>query len=164
MLAAVVAWRRVPGSEPMSQRIETWGTRICGGREFLEEGFAGEAGEDGEAEGLELVEVGEEGEVCVAEFAEAEAGVEDDLIEREAGGGGGGDALQEAGEDEGEDGFGDEGWEGWPGLRGAAGVHEDGAAAEVGAGGGHGGVPGVAADVVDDFGAGFDGGRAVVAW
>ena len=39
-------------------------------------------------------EVGEEGEVCGADFAEAEAGVEDDLIAREAGGGGGGDALR----------------------------------------------------------------------
>ena len=42
-------------------------------------------------------------------------------------------------------------------TRAAAGVHEDGAAVELGAGGGHGGVPEVAADVVDDLGSGFDG-------
>ncbi len=36
-------------------------------------------------------------------------------------------------------------------------VHEDGCATEFGAGGGHVGVPEVAADVVDDLGSGFDG-------
>jgi len=36
-------------------------------------------------------------------------------------------------------------------------VHEDGSAVEFGAGGGHGGVPEVAADVVDDLGSGLDG-------
>ena len=44
-----------------------------------------------------------------------------------------------------------------PVLRAAAGVHQDGAAAQLGAGGGHGGIPEVAADVVDDLGSGFDG-------
>jgi hypothetical protein len=39
----------------------------------------------------------------------------------------------------------------------APGVHEDGCAVEFGAGGGHVGVPEVAADVVDDLGSGFDG-------
>ena len=46
---------------------------------------------------------------------------------------------------------------GAPLLGAAAGVHQDGAAAERGAGGGHGRVPEVAADVVDDLGAGLDG-------
>lgn len=36
-------------------------------------------------------------------------------------------------------------------------MHEDGSAVEFGAGGGHAGVPEVAADVVDDLGSGFDG-------
>ena len=52
---------------------------------------------------------------------------------------------------------GGEGWERWPILRAASGVHQDGSAAELCAGGGHGGVPEVAADVVDDLGSGFDG-------
>src|ERR1035441_2117877 len=63
-----------------------------------------------------------------------------------AGGGGGG-----------EDGGGGERRLGAPLVRAAAGVHQDGAAAERGAGGGHGRVPEVAADVVDDLGAGFNG-------
>ena len=42
-------------------------------------------------------------------------------------------------------------------MRAAAGVHEDGAAAERGAGGEQAQVPEAAADVVDDLGAGFDG-------
>ncbi len=44
-----------------------------------------------------------------------------------------------------------------PGLRGSAGVHEDDSAGELGAGGGHGWIPLMAADVVDDFGSGGDG-------
>ena len=36
-------------------------------------------------------------------------------------------------------------------------MHQDGSAAELRAGGGHLGVPEVAADVVDDLGSGFDG-------
>ena len=90
-------------------------------------------------------------------FAEAEAGVDDEVITGEAGGGGGGDALGEAGQDEWEDFIGLKWWEGAPSLWGSAGVHEDGSALECGTGGGHGWVPGVAADVVDDLGAGFDG-------
>ena len=38
----------------------------------------------------------------------------------------------------------------------ASGVHEDGSAAKSRTGGGHGGIPEVTADVVDDFGSGFD--------
>jgi hypothetical protein len=77
-------------------RIERWGTWFCD-EGIFEEGFAGEAGEDGELEGLELSEVGEEGEVCGADLAEAEAGIDNDLIAGEAGCGGGGDALLESG-------------------------------------------------------------------
>jgi hypothetical protein len=42
-------------------------------------------------------------------------------------------------------------------ARAAAGMHQDGTAAELGAGRGHGWVPEVSADVVDDLCAGFDG-------
>ena len=115
------------------------------------------SGEDGQVELSELVEVGEERVVFVEAFAEAEAGVEDDLVAWDAGGGGGFEAFGEFGEDEGKDFVGCEGWECGPVLRAAAGVHEDGSAGEFGAGGGHGGVPEVAADVVDDLGSGFDG-------
>ena len=52
-----------------------------------EEPFAGGSGEDGQIEFLELVEVREERVIFVEAFAEAEAGVEDDLVARDAGGG-----------------------------------------------------------------------------
>ena len=44
-----------------------------------------------------------------------------------------------------------------PLLRATSGVHEDGAAVEFGAGGGHGGIPEMTAYVVDNFGSRFDG-------
>ena len=136
-----------------------WSTQAGGSVQLTwQEAFAGEAGEDGEAEGVELGEMSEEGEVFAAEFAEAEAGVEDDVFAGEAGGGGGGDAFGEAGEDEREDfcrGRGEGGCARSGGFRGQCmrmAPHW-----RCGAGGGHGGVPGVAADVVDDLGAGVDG-------
>ena len=51
----------------------------------------------------------------------------------------------------------------WPLVRTASGVHEDSSAAKAGAGGGHGGVPEMTADVVDDLSPGFNGrcGRCV---
>ncbi len=49
------------------------------------------------------------------------------------------------------------GRQGAPLVRQAADVHQDGAAGVRGDGGGHGGVPGEAADIVDDFGPGFEG-------
>ena len=82
-------------------RGETWGTQSSG----AEEAFAGGAGEDGAVEDVEGAEVGVQGVVLVADFAEAEAGVEDDAVVADAGGGGGGDALVEAGEDVGEEVF-----------------------------------------------------------
>ncbi len=105
--------------------------------------------------------MGEQGEVCGAEFAEAEAGVEEDV----AWGDGGVCGLFQNGmqiiEDEGLDEFGIEVGEGVPGLWGAAGVHEDDAGGRVSGSekGGHGAVPGKAADVVDDLGAGLHGGE-----
>jgi hypothetical protein len=122
-----------------------------------EETFAGGSGKDGQVEPAELVEVGEEWVVFVEFLAEAEAGVQDDFVARDTGGSGGLEALGEFGEDEGKDLVWRERWEGWPVLRAASGMHQDGSAVEVGAGGGHVGVPEVAADVVDDFCSGFDG-------
>jgi len=132
----------------------------CGG--LLEEGFgeealAGGSGEDGQAELVELVEEGVDDVVIVAELAEAEAGVEDDVVAGGASGAGGIDAVAKAGKDGGHDKHRVKRWEGVPVLRGSAGVHEDDAAAEVGASAGHAEVPEVAGDVVDDFGTGFDG-------
>lgn len=122
-----------------------------------EEAFARGSGEDGQVELAELVKVGEERIVFVENFAETEAGIEDDLVERNAGGGGGFETPGEFGEDEGKHFFRGERREMRPFLRAAPGVHEDSSAVEFGAGGGHVGVPEVAADVVDDLGSGFDG-------
>jgi hypothetical protein len=127
------------------------------GQGMGEEAFAGGSGEEGQVELAELIEVGEERVVFVEAFAEAEAWVEDNLDANDAGGGGGLEAVGEFGEDEGEDFGWCEGWEMGPVLGTASGVHQNGSAAKFGAGGGHGGVPEVAADVVDDLGSGFDG-------
>ncbi len=66
---------------------------------FGEEAFAGSCGEDGELEALEGIEVGVEGVVLVADFAEGEAGIDDDAVTGDAGGGGVGDAFAEVVED-----------------------------------------------------------------
>jgi hypothetical protein len=58
-----------------------------------EEAFARGSGEEGQVELAELLEVSEERIVFVEAFAEAEAGVEDDLVAGDSGGGGGFDAL-----------------------------------------------------------------------
>ena len=58
-----------------------------------EEAFAGDSGEEGQVELVELFEVGEEGVVFVEAFAEAEAGVEDDFVAGNAGVGGGFEAF-----------------------------------------------------------------------
>ena len=127
------------------------------GERVSEEAFSRGSGEDGQVDQTKLVEVREQRVVFVEAFAEAEAGVEDDLVAFDAGGGGGFEALGEFGEDLGENFVGCEGWERGPVLGTASGVHQDGSAGELGAGGGHVGVPEVAADVVDDLGSGFDG-------
>jgi hypothetical protein len=64
------------------------------GEGVSEEAFAGGSDEEGQIELAELVEVGEERIVFVEAFAEAEAGVEDDLVAFDAGGGGGFEALR----------------------------------------------------------------------
>ena len=122
-----------------------------------QEAFAGEAGEEGEGDFFKQVEVGQEGVVFVEAFAEAEAGVEDDFVAGDAGGGGGFEARGKFGEDEGEDFVWCERGERRPVVGASAGVHEDGSAVEFGAGSGHVGVPEVAADVIDDLGSGCDG-------
>ena len=131
--------------------------RAQGFEGLAEEAFAGGSGEEREVEDVEGSEVGVEGVVFFAEFAEAEAGIEDDAVVVDAGGDCGGGAFVESGEDVGQEVLLEEWVEGLPGLRGAAGVHEDDSAGEFGAGVGHGGIPLEAADVVDDLCPGGDG-------
>ena len=122
-----------------------------------EEAFAGGSDEDGEIELVELVEVGEDGVVFIEFLAEAQAGVEDDPVAGDARCGGGFEAFFELGNDERENFAGSECRKRGPVLGAGSGVHEDGATTELGASGGHVGVPEVATDVVDDLGSGFDG-------
>jgi hypothetical protein len=147
------------GGEGDVEALGGWGwvavVEGCDG--FGEEAFAGQAGEEGEAEGVEVGEAGEEGVVAVATFAEAEARVEDHGVAGDTGGEGllgvGGEVALDAFDD---DARGQRGL-GLPFGGAAAGVHEDGSAAELGAGEAHGWIPEVTADVVDDLGAGLDG-------
>jgi len=122
-----------------------------------EEALAGGAGEDGQIELADLVEVGQQWVVFIEALAEAEAGVEDDLVALDAGGHCRFEAHPQFGEDKGEDFVWGEGWERGPVLRAASGVHQDGSAAELCACRGHVRVPEVAADVVDDLCPSFDG-------
>ncbi len=115
-----------------------------------EEGFAGEADEERVAEGEELGLAAEEREVFVEALAEAVAGVEDDGGGVDASLGGEGEAAGEAVEDVGEEGFWREGGLGGPLVGAAACVHEDDAAAGMGADGGHFGIPVEATDVIQD--------------
>ena len=78
---------------------------------------------------MEGVEVGEERVVFVEALAEAEAGVEDDFVARDACGGGGFETVAKAFEDERENFVWGEGLLVRPVLRAAPGVHEDGSAA-----------------------------------
>jgi hypothetical protein len=121
------------------------------------EALSGGSDHNGQIETLKLVEVGEERIVFFETFAEAEAGVEDDLVTRDAGSKGGLEAVCEPGENHRKDFARGQRREGWPLLWAASGVHEDCSAAQRGAGGGHARVPEMAADVVDDLGPGFDG-------
>ena len=58
-----------------------------------EKAFAGDSGQEGQVEFVELVEAGEEGVVLVEAFAEAEAGVQNNFLAGNAGGSGSFDAL-----------------------------------------------------------------------
>jgi len=64
-----------------------------------EEAFARGSGEERQVESAELVEVCQQGVVFVELLAEAEAGIEDDLVAWDAGSGGGIEACCEFGED-----------------------------------------------------------------
>jgi hypothetical protein len=107
--------------------VEAWGTRIFSGPG--EETFAGETSEDGLMQLVEGVKVSEERIVFIEALAEAEAGVEDDLVVRDACGGGGFEAVAKASEDERENFVRGERRLVRPRLRAASGVHEDGSAA-----------------------------------
>ena len=130
-----------------------------------EEALAGGSDEYGKVELAEALEVREDRVVLVEAFAEAEARVEDDFLSRDARRDGGCEPFLELSDDEGDDFAGCEFEECRPVLGAAPSVHEGGSATEFGAGGGHGGIPQVAADIVDDLGSGVDseagGGRVV---
>jgi hypothetical protein len=73
--------------------VEQEGERRMLGEGVGQEAFAGDAGEERQVESVKLVEVGEEKVVFFEAFAEAEAGVENDFVAWNAGGGGGFDAI-----------------------------------------------------------------------
>ena len=100
------------------------------GESVAEESFAGGSDKDGLVESIEVFQVGQEAVVLVETFAEAEAGVEDDLVARDAGVDGGVEGGFESGEDEGDDFRGSQGRKVRPLVGAASGVHEDGSAGE----------------------------------
>lgn len=102
--------------------------------------------------------MGEERVVFVEGFAEAVAGVDGDAVALDAGGERGVEAVLEAGFDERQNFIFGERGQSAPFGGASASVHEDKAAVEARAGRGHLGIPEEAADVVDDFGSGVDGG------
>lgn len=116
------------GMEPLGawwERVDE-GIAEAGGRDSMgEETLAREADQNRALESVERAEVGEEGVVFAAEFAEAEAGVEDDAIRGNAGACCGPKLGAEFVADEGFDRGGIKGLEGVPNLRGPAGMHED---------------------------------------
>ncbi len=73
--------------------VEERGERGRLGESVGEEAFAGSSGEKRQVEFSKLIEVGEERVVFVEAFAEAEAGVEHDLVAWNACGGGGFEAF-----------------------------------------------------------------------
>ena len=105
--------------------------QACGERGALEHGageeaFAGDSGEDGAVELVELVQVGQQRVVFVEALAEAEAWVEDDFVVGDACGCGGFEAGFECGEDERENLVFSEWGLVRPVLGAASGVHQDG--------------------------------------
>ena len=144
------------GLEAGVRRVQSQRADV-GRRDSGEEAFAGEAGEDGLMQLVECVEVGEEGIVFVEALAEAEAGVEDDLVARDACGEWRLRGGRKAGEDERENFVGSEGGlvgQSWGRPRVCMRMAPQPSWAQVC---GHGGVPEMAADVVDDLGSGGDG-------
>ncbi len=122
-----------------------------------EEGLARDSGEDGLTERVKLMLAGEQGEVFIEGFAEAVAGIEDDSGGIDAGVECRVQALLETGADKGQDFLWFERGQFAPLVRAAASMHKDDAAIEAGTREGHLVIPGEAADVVHDFGTGFDG-------
>ena len=154
-LAAVVAWIRsaVAGISPFRRSdSEGFWLRVWARKRLREAPTR-----MGRFNSIELVEAGEDGVVFVESLAEAQAGIEDDPVAGDARCGGGFEAFFKLRDDERENFAGSEGRKCGPILGAASGVHEDGSAAELGAGGRHAGIPEVSADVVDDLGSGFDG-------
>ncbi len=127
-----------------------------------EKAFTRKADQEGASKAVEGAEAGEQRIVLAAEFAEAEAWVEDDGVQWNAGLAGAPERGAEPAANEGFDGGRVEAWKRMPLRRGSAGVHEDkaGRRASVGQSEGHGGIPGEPADVVDDLGAALDGGAS----
>lgn len=116
-----------------------------------DDGFAGSAEEEGEAEGAEFAEAGEEGEVLGLGFGEADAGVEDEVGAREAG------ALGDL------EGFFEEAFHATDevvvgvGVGGVV-VHDDDGGSVFGGEGGEVGVALESVDVVEEGGSGGEGG------
>lgn len=106
-----------------------------------EKAFARNPGEDGQVKLPKLIEMSEQGIVFVEPFPEAEAGIENDFIAGDSSSSCGVDAFSKAGEDKGKDFVWREWRESGPVLRAAPSMHQDGAAAQPGAGFGHGGIP-----------------------
>jgi len=126
------------------------------GERVGEEAFARDPDSQGKVEPPELVQMCEKRVVFVEAFAEAEAGIEDDVVARDSGGSGGFQTFFEFDENEGKDLGRGERWQMRPVLRAATGVHQDDSAAQFGAGGRHVRVPEMAADVIDDLGPCFN--------
>ncbi len=106
---------------------------------------------------MELVEAGEQCVVFVESLAEAEAWIDDDAVEIDAGRSCRGKTPAEFTDDEWHDLTGSERWKSVPVRRAPAGVHQDQAAGEGRTGFRHGGIPEEAADVIDDLHTGLDG-------
>lgn len=132
--------------------------RTAGSEGTAEETFAREAREKRLAEGEQIVEVGEERVIVIEGFAEAIAGIEDDTGHLDAGVMSGAESGGQTLPHQGHNFRLVKAWLRAPFVRAAACVHEDDTAAEIRAGLGHGGIPGKAADIVDDVGSGEDGG------
>ncbi len=149
------------------RRVGQDALNLRGGVGRGKEVLAREPDQQGKPEGVEEAQTRKEREVFVAEFSEAEAWVKNHSVRRYANGLGVRDAGSKFCADEGLDRRRVEAGKCVPLLRRTASVHQDetGAGLGVGESASHRFVPGEAADVIDDFGAGLHGsagGGAVV--
>jgi serine-type D-Ala-D-Ala carboxypeptidase/endopeptidase (penicillin-binding protein 4) len=127
--------------------------------------LAGNSGEQGLAEGKEFVLVREQRMILTENLAEAVAGVEYDAAARDAGANSKFERMGEPFADERDNFRCGETRQRGPLRRASARVHQDDPAAKFGAGRGHLGIPGKAADVVDDLRSGGNrgaGGRGFI--